>query len=311
MSRAFLALLLTAAGLACARQPDPLAVLSECPRHLDSSLDVGYERIALRCPELAPALEHGPWAAWLPPDWNEPHNQLSAEDLHELHYTLARESAAVPGTRVLHPESAAAVVQRLTQKQVHQQGWWTHFKNWLRELLTPRPEQASNWWRRLFGDDVQIDQAALRLITQLAIALLIAMALAVVINELRLAGLFGRRRTTPQPGAPTTNARAPELADLDRADPRAQPALLLELITARLAAQDRLPAALALTVRELTTRARLGDGGQRARLTTLAAVSERVRYGAREIAPQVLLDAVRGGRELLSALDAQPASAAV
>lgn len=305
MARALLALLLTVAGIACARQPDALAALSDCPRHLDSSLDVGYERIAARCPDLGPALEHSAFAAWLPSDWNEPHNQLSAEDLSELHFTLAREGAAVAGTRELHPERVRAVLQQVTKHEGEQQGWWARFKRWLRELLTPRPQPESDWWRRLFGD-AQLDQAALHLIAWLAIALLIALALGVVINELRVAGLLRRKAGTPG-GSASRGARAPALSDIDSADPRAQPALLLELITSRLAAQERLPASRAFTVRELSSRARLDDPEQRARLVALGAVSERVRYSAQEIAPPVLAEALRGGRELLSSLQALPA----
>ena len=40
--------------------------LDACIGRLDQQLDVGYERIAARCPELAPALAQSPWAPWLP-----------------------------------------------------------------------------------------------------------------------------------------------------------------------------------------------------------------------------------------------------
>src|SRR5262249_29160448 len=68
-----------------AAQPDPaLRTLDDCIQRLDPVQDVGYSRIAERCPELAPALAASAWAAWLPHDWDRPGNELSAGGLTEL-----------------------------------------------------------------------------------------------------------------------------------------------------------------------------------------------------------------------------------
>jgi len=311
VARALLALLLVVAGAADAREPEALAALAQCTGRLDPELDLGYERIAKRCPDLTAALEHSPWAAWLPADWKEPHNRLSAAGLRALHDALAREDAAAAGTRALHPERVGAVLARVTRPEPEEAGWWARFKRWLRELLTPRPPQAdSGWLRRLLGD-VSVDRAMLRLITALAIAVLVILAVAVVVNELRVAGLLRRRPRLARQSEAGSGARGgPGLTDLDHAEPRAQPALLLELIAARLAAQDRLPPARAFTVHELTRRARLRDEAERARLAALASVSERVRYAADAVPAPALADALRGGRELLAALAAPAAAGA-
>jgi hypothetical protein len=308
VARALLALLLVFVGAAQARAPDALAVLAECAAHLDPGGDVGYERIAARCPDLPQALEQSPWAPWLPADWKRPGNHLNAQGLWELHDILLRESTATSGTRVLHPERMHAVLERVMRPEREPDGWWARFKRWLRELLVSRPSADDSWWRRLLGD-APIDRAMLRLITVLAIALLVVLAAAVVVNELRIAGLLERRPSlTRRSGSGRTVGGGPELSELDGAAPSAQPALLLGLIAARLVAQERLPPARAFTVRELTQRARLAGEAERARLAELAAVSERLRYGAGGVGGPALAAALRGGRELLAALDAPGAA---
>lgn len=312
MARALLALLLMMmiAGTAHAREPDALVALEACAAELDPELDLGYERVAARCPDLTVALEHSPWAAWLPADWKEPRNPLSAASLRALHDALVRESAAAAGRRALHPERVRAVLERVMRPQGAEEGWWARFKRWLREILTAPPQDDGNWWRRLLGN-VSMDRAMLRVVAGFAIALLVVLAVAVVTNELRIAGLLRRRRgRAPLPGAGRAARGAPGLSAVDGAEPRAQPALLLELIAARLAALDRLPPARAFTVRELTRRALLADEAARARLADLAAVSERVRYAAGGVTAPVLEAALRGGRELLSALEAPAAAEA-
>lgn len=308
MARVLPALLLLLCPFAYAQAPDALAALDDCARQLDAGLDVGYERIAARCPTLTRALEHSPWAAWLPPGWKEPHNQLNAEGLRALHSILARESTATPGSRVLHPERVPAVLERVARPDgAEQGGWWARLKRWLRELLTPQPQDERRWWRRLFGDGA-IDRSVLRVVAVVAIGLLVIVALMVVTNELRVAGLLRRRRSgTPRGTVPGGGPRTP---DLEAAERSAQPALLLELIATRLATQQRLPPARALTVRELMVRARLRDAAERARLADLAAVSERLRYSGQGVAAAALEAALSGGRELLAALEASAATGA-
>jgi hypothetical protein len=308
VARVLPALLLLLVPIAYAQTPDALAALDDCASRLDAGLDVGYERIAARCPTLTRTLEHSPWAAWLPADWKEPHNQLNAEGLRTLHKTLARENAATPGTRLLHPERVGAVLERVARPDGAEEGWWPRFKRWLRELLAPAPHEERGWWRRLFGEG-SIDRSVLRAVAVVSIALLVIMALMVVTNELRVAGLLRRRPGSARGLARSVDGRLSS-PNLDAAEPSAQPALLLELIAARLAAQQRLPPARALTVRELIARARLHDEAERAQLAALAAVSERLRYAAGGVTRPALEAALNGGRQLLAALEAPAAAGA-
>ncbi|MDE2138807.1 MAG: hypothetical protein KGJ68_15360, partial [Gammaproteobacteria bacterium] len=232
MARALLALLVLWTGTAYAREPDALAALDECAAQLDPSADVGYERIAVRCPGLTAALEKSPWAPWLTPGWKAPHNLLNAEGLRALHAALLREGTAAPGTLALHAQRMPAVLERLRPGERAAGGWWERVKRWLRALFAPRPQDDNGWLRRLLGD-APVDRAVLRVVAALSIALLVLLAVAVVVNELRIAGVLRRR---PRPGvtgrAGPAAGGAAGLREVDGAEPRAQPALLLELIAA-------------------------------------------------------------------------------
>ncbi|HEY0767709.1 MAG TPA: DUF4129 domain-containing protein [Steroidobacteraceae bacterium] len=303
MSRWLLALFLAAAGLPGVQAHDALGAIDACLRQLDRGLDVGYQRIVARCPDLAPSLTQSQWAAWLPRDWNKPDNLLSPDGLTELRTLLTREPSFAPGTRAPHVERVAAVLATITQADRARGGWWFRLKQWLREVLTPRPQGANQGWLRRVIGDLGLSQTVLEGIVWGALLLVIALAAAVVVNELRIAGLLKRWKPAPaRARAAADPPAAVTLQDLEHASPYQQPKLLLELIAARLGEQDRLPPARSLTVHELTRAARLPQESDRERLRELAAACERVRFSDRELAPQALAAALACGRELLAAL---------
>src|ERR1700744_3778047 len=90
-----------------------LPEVNQCVARLDPAVDVGYERIAARCPELARALEQGEWAAWLPRGWNESGNDLSAGSLTELREVVRRESAVAPHGRSPEVQHLRSVVDAM------------------------------------------------------------------------------------------------------------------------------------------------------------------------------------------------------
>ena len=307
MGRALLALLLVAAAVPGAQARDALQSIDDCVARLDERLDVGYARIAERCPELASALSESPWARWLPADWTRPHNQLSSSGLSELRTLLAR--ADGPEVRRRAPprtERVAAVLSVLTAADQERTSWWLRLKDWLRRMLTPRAMPDEGWLQRWLAE-MNISNHAIELIAWGAFALVVLIAGGIVVIELRVAGLLGGRHSRSRVRQPQRTRAGPTLAELERAVPARQPGLLLELITLRLAEQDRLPPARALTVRELRQRARLDDESSRSRLTELVTVCERVRYSGQDVGAASLAAALHGGRQLLATLDALPA----
>jgi hypothetical protein len=307
MRRTLPALLLTlVAGAASAAGQDPIAAIDRCLAQLDP-LDKGYASIAARCPDLTPSLLASPWGVWLPRDWYQPRNQLSSNGLVDLRALLVREAARAPVTREPRTSTVRGVLAALAvpAAPAHPRGWWARFKSWLHELFTPAPQpQQDGWLQRLLAR-LHVPPTLERWIVWSVMVLVVALGLAIVGNELRVAGLFSARR---HPGARARSGNAGPrdgvtLEELERASSSQQPRLLLELVASRLVAQSRLPPARALTVRELSGMARIEDAADRARLIELAATCERVRFSDAEVAPALLARAITQGRELLASLD--------
>jgi len=304
-----LALLLTAA-ISGTQARDPLRAIDDCLERLDSVLDIGYPRIAARCPELTPALRESAFAAWLPSDWSRADNALSAAGLTELRTLLAREAGrGAPPRAAPRAERVGPVLAALARSDAAGGNWWQRFKDWLREILTPSAEADNGWLRRwLAGLNLSGQTAAL--IAWGTFALTVALAAAIVVSELRVAGFLGAGARRARAVESQRGARAgPTLEAIERATPTEQPALLLELIARRLVEQSRLPPARALTVRELGRRARLPDESARGCLLELVTVCERLRFSAGTVAAATLGSALRSGRSLLATLDARATEA--
>lgn len=266
---------LTATAASHPPRPSSLAALDTCIATLDS-LDLGYERIAERCPTLAPSLEASPYAPWLPADWKRPGNELSKAGLQQLRLLLARAGQRVPPhraaveplTRVLAQLPAPSAPARLQPPPPQPLGLHT-WLDWtgLSELTLP----------------ARLTPAVLLLVMVLAVALLW--------REGALAGLpfgRGRRRGRPSTAVPASPATA-------------APGPLLEALLARLREQGRLPAPHSLTARELTEAVRLPPP-EHARFTHLAHTAETLTF-AREPPPGAqIAAAVEEGRQLLAHL---------
>jgi Domain of unknown function (DUF4129) len=310
--RGLLALLLVAAVAPCAQGREALAAIDECIAKLDTALDVGYSPIAEHCPELTPALTQSPWAPWLPADWQREDNQLSASSLSELRTLLSRAAQAdAPRRTPPRTQRVAGVLAALVRHEPVPESWWTRFKLWLRRILTPQPQEDQGWVRRLLAG-VTLSRNSLEWIGWGSLVLVVALALGVVINELRMAGLLGPR-ARHAPGVRAGEANDPadlRLEDIERAAPAQQPALLLAFITLQLIAQERLPPARALTARELARRARLPDQSGHASLAQLLTVCERIRFSGTEVDAESRASALRSGRALLTILAALPPVAA-
>jgi len=303
MKRSLLALLLMACGTAPAAGEDVIAAIDSCIHSLDPTLDVGYERVAERCPEVPRSLATSRYAAWLPPDWNRPDNALSIGGLVELRRLLTRQDApaAVRAPRVTQ---LAAVLNGLHRNDSVKLGWWARFKQWLRDLFTPQPEiKERSWLERLIGS-IDLSQSVTRGIVWGALLLLVLLAGGIVANELRVAGWWRARQraASGQPAHAVSGSSASALDEVERAAAAEQPHLLLQLIIERLREQQRLPPPRALTLSELERAARLRDQLDRERLAALTATCERARF-AEDVAAASLAGAAARGRELLRSLE--------
>ena len=278
--------------------------IDTCVRKLNPDVDVGYERIAARCPDLVVRLEQGRWAAWLPRDWKRPNNDLSAGGLRELRELLANVPDA--GNRAPSVASLPAVLASLAQQDSAPVGWWTQTRIWLREAFERR-EQATGegWLARLIAQN-GLSQAVLEIVSYAALALVVVLAGAIVVNELRVGGALGSLRKRFAARAAPVRAGVPHAGptrdDLQHAAVLQRPRMLLELIIACLTEDSRLPPARGLTVRELTRLARLPDQADRDRLAELARVSERVRFSDTGVSEAAVTTVVEDGWLLLGRL---------
>lgn len=284
-----------------AAQDAALQAIDSCIRKLDPDIDVGYERIAGRCPDLVRRLEASGWSAWLPPDWRQPGNDLSAGGLRALRELLS----GPPTQRIRAPGVASlpGVLAALAQGNPDRNGWWARTKARLREIFDRR-ERAGNdsWLTRLIGQN-GLPQTVLELTSYTALALVVILAGLIVANELRMSAVLGRLRAGLAKRHPaTTVSPQRDAPSWDTAPPRQRPRLLLELIVARLTEENRLPPARGLTARELTLAAQLADEKDRERLAELARLAERVRFSNVEVPSDTLVTAIEAGRALLERL---------
>jgi hypothetical protein len=312
--RLFAALLLLAAPAAALRaaEPDAVAAIDACVARLDPQLDVGYERISRRCPDLASALEQSGWAAWLPQGWKESRNDLSAGSLRELRAVVARELATRAVAQTPRVERLKEILADLGTTGQQRSGAWSRFKKWVRSLFERAGQQNRQSWLDRLVSRVGVSDAVIELITYLALGLVVALAGFIVFNELRLAGVLSRKRSPGDADGDTAEPRGSARLtwrDVERAPLLDQPRLLLEVIAGQLTDLRRLPPAGAFTVREIVQAADLSQPEDRKRLNELALTAERARYAAEGVPPASVNVVVANARELLARLESPEAAA--
>lgn len=186
-------------------------------------------------------------------------------------------------------------------------------KAWiLARLARQASDQPAAWWTKWLAK-LTPSQAVLDTLLVVLLLLVVGGAIAVVIGELRAAGVLARRAaagaTGTRPGAPAPGPARLRLADVQAAPPGERARLLLQLVIEVLSASGRLRGAISLTHRELAAQALLDDDPARARLARLAALAERQAYGARD-QPEAKLEPELGdGLELYAALADAPGTA--
>jgi hypothetical protein len=181
-------------------------------------------------------------------------------------------------------------------------------KQWLRDIFG-RDREASSPWINQWLEGVTMSEAVKRGIVYGLVIVVIVLAIAVLVNELRAAGVLRRRRKGTEgqvtmPGAPA----ADELtwSDLESAPPAQRPSVLLRLLVSMLAKRGRLRADSSLTHRELAAQARFDADAQRECFGRITALGERTVYGDARVPPQELESVVQAGRVLLSNIAAAP-----
>jgi len=310
MRRLFCAALLVLVAPLQAAESDSLAAarkaIDDCTPRLDAQDDVGFDSIAARCPGLAQALEQSGVEQWLPQGWKETRNNLSVGSLTELRSLVERELATHVIARKPRAEKLGEVLAGLGDQRAAGNGTWMRFKRWLRELMERHDREDREGWFDRMVHKVGLSDAITEIVTYVSLGAMVVLALIVVLNELRAAGLLGRRAraVVDEDDANLAGMRpVPTLGEIERAAPLERPRMLLELIAAKLTAKRRLPPAGAMTVRELSRSVNLDVAQDRARLATLATTTERARYAESGVPADALDSAYTDGRELLDSVE--------
>ena len=286
-----------------AAEADALRAIDACIERLDVDTDIGFERIAARCPQIASRLQASEWAAWLPMGWQDDYNNLSARSLAALRTLAARELLLESGARTPQVALVRPILAELAARNPQAHGWWARLRSWLGSLFAPEPKSGANWFERLMGR-MSLPEALLEFLASATLALVVLLAAFIVVNEWRA---FAPQRRRAGRSAATRQSHPQRLRpsnwhDVERAPPDERPRVLLELIAARLTAARRLPASAALTVRELARAAELSDAADRERLAELALACERLSFSVMAPTPAGVARALERGRELFDRL---------
>ncbi|HZO22004.1 MAG TPA: hypothetical protein VFB37_05815 [Steroidobacteraceae bacterium] len=284
-----------------------LASLDECISRLDAQTDIGYERIAARCPDLTRQLEQSEWSRWLPRGWREPRNDLSAASLRELHDLASRELATRITERTPHVQLLTGVLAQLGETRAGQVTSWMRVKRWLRSIFDSREQTDNEGWLSRLISRIGFSQSMLDLLAYAALAAVVTLAVLIVLNEFRMAGMLEKRRRQAHRRSAHEGTISSQTGweVVEGASVGDRPRVLLELIVTRLTGPPFVAPSRALTVRELVRAAAVPAAEDRHRLTALASAAERVRFSGHAIPTDALEVPLVRGRELLERLSAQ------
>jgi hypothetical protein len=280
--------------------------LDACAAELDREVDVGFDRIVARCPELPVELARSGLDRWLPGGWRDAGNDLSAGSLEELRTLLERELTPRPAGRTPQVARLREVLAEIGPTAAARGGLLGRVRDWLRKIGRQDEEPQGPGWLSRTVNRIGLPQTLIRLATYASLAVLLALALLILFNEARASGLLGRRIRLAHapPAAPRAAARLLSWRDIEHAAPAARPGLLLELVLERLSRVRGLRGARSRTVRELTALVSAARGEDGRLLFELASAAERVRYGDGVTSPSELAGALDAGRTLLERIEA-------
>jgi hypothetical protein len=281
-----------------------LQAIDACTARLDREIDVGYERIAARCPELSQRLSAAGVDRWLPGSWHDPHNDLSAGGLEELRTALERERAVAAISHTPRSEALKTTLLQMGSGAHERAGVWRRFLNWLRALVSARGQPQGPGLLSRLVSRIGLPETLIQILTYAAFGVMLALAFVILANELRAAGILQSLRRRGEDTATAVAAGHGELQweDVEHAAQSERPRLLLTLILERLTRLRVLPPARSLTIREVTRALQRTDIQDAHRVAQLAAVAERVRYAASPVSLTDLEQALATGRALMQTL---------
>lgn len=301
-----LLLVAPAAWSQAAGEPD--AVLTACVEASEQAESATLEELEAECPGIEHALVEMGYAPFISETQLD---ELSWYNIQELQALRQRYVQGATGSDV-RTDSLAPILNSLQDKEAAQPPtWFDRLKRRLRDMFDRRGESSS--WFDSWLADKELPGSVREFIVYAVVFISVVLAILVIFNELRAAGVLRRRaRAAKQSPAAAGKTVASELtlADLESAAPSDRPSVVLRLLVAALVQRGRMRADRSLTHRELTARVALEDAGQRESFARVASLSERAVYGDGAVPIEEIDATVAAGRALIAALAATPMIAA-
>jgi hypothetical protein len=275
---------------------DANAAAAETGRRLDqclSALNAGaepvppYRRLILEevCPGLAQAVAELPAAGSLSQPLDQ---QTTPNQLHDLRALLG--SYRSPPASVERFDFAALpelLARTLQVEPTPPVSWWQRFKDWLAQKLRGSGESDYRWLTE-FLKSLDPPEWLADLILRASVAVILLLALAIVVNELRAASLTSwlqrrsRTQRTSRVPAPIGAARL-TWKDVTNLPPGQQPAALLRLVLQELIERGLLPDDKSLTNSEMLARLGAAARAHAAPFAELATAADAVLFGSRAV----------------------------
>ena len=246
--------------------------LEECElREPGTDCDLTRPGLETLCPDLATALADHPLAPALarPPGERAPADATRIDDFQAWY------DAAVPGRRP-DLESLPDVLAQMREPAPRRLSLREQFWRWLTHKLGLDEFEMPEWTREL-----SIPPRVVDAVFYSVIALLLILAVAVIVNELRQRrGDRGDRRVARWSHDAGAAAPPPTLAELEAAPLSQQPRLLLAIAINALSSRGVIDYRGSMTHRQLVTTAQGLPDGQG--LVLLSKAAERCAYGGWE-----------------------------
>ncbi len=299
---AFGLLLLTAPAVFAQADESARQMLDGCVESLDHEV-VGMTAIEAACPGLEAALVELGVASFL----SDPQREaVGLNGLMNLQSVVQRYSEA-PEADAVEVDSLRPVLDSLQKPARVEQPltWLERFRRWLRNLVDNDKASADPWLNRWL-DQYQLSETMRNVLFYGSLLLVVALAIAVIVNEVRVARSGRRKKSARTMLNQAVGADGKAISgqlDLDAAARSDRPSLVLRMLVATLVKTGRLQTERSLTHRELTAKARFDDPQQRECFQRVAALAERIVYGGGTVATDDLDYVVQAGRSLNSQLD--------
>jgi hypothetical protein len=288
-----------AAGLLCSSlAAEPLDVVRDCAQRISPAIS-GVKDIDAACPQLQDALRSLGLTPTLYDGWRERLNRDALKDLADLTQGYGGSKPEKSPDVAALPGILEALAREQTPLAI---SWWDAFKAWFAQH-----SGALTWldrWLDRIGESTTLFHAT----AYSLVALVLAAALAVIVNEVRANGAGRRERIRAA-------ARESDLAMGGEDSPVLEPAPLADKLMAllrdlvgRLMQTRRLDKERSLTHRELVARSAFDDESQRAVFAAVAGTAESIVYGQHGATPEMLNRVLSDGRALLARLSEPPSA---